>query len=119
MTHKENSDIKNKILHYYLNQKDIDKNKIKYIKVNEIECRKNYNTINNTDKSLSLNKKEKEKLTKQKTIKRIENNNNYSSNIVNNVKKKFIRERKEKRNTLICSNSIKKNLFEFKFSHFK
>ena len=119
MTHKENSDIKNKILHYYLNQKDIDKNKIKYIKVNEIECRKNYNTINNTDKSLSLNKKEKEKLKKQKAIKRIENINNYSSNIVNNVKKKFIRERKEKRNTLICSNSIKKNLFEFKFSHFK
>jgi hypothetical protein len=124
MTHKENSYIKNKILHYYLNQKDIGKNKIKYIKVgnnaNEIECRKNYNTINNncTNKSLSLNKKEKEKLTKQKTIKRIENNN-YSNNIFNNVKKKVIRERKEKRNTLISSNSIKKNLFEFKFSHLK
>jgi hypothetical protein len=126
LTYKENLDIKNKILHYYLNKKDIDKNKTKYIKVNDIECRKNYNTISNNltnnltinEETLSSNKKEKEKLMKQKTFKRIENINN-TSNIFNNGKKKFIRPRKEKRNTQICSNNIKKNLFEFKFIHFK
>ena len=124
LTYKENLDIKNKILNYYLNKKDTSKNKTKYIKVNEIENRKNYNnTINNNliinEESLSSNKKEpKDQLIKQKTLKCIDNVS-FSNIIFNNGKKKFIRQRKEKRNTQVCSNNIKKNLFEYKFIHFK
>ena len=127
LTYKENVDIKNKILNYYLNKKDLGKNKTKYIKVNDIEFKKNYNTINSNNRnniiineeSYSSNKKEiKDKITKQKTLKRIENVS-FSNNIFNNGKKKFIRPRKEKRNTQVCSSNIKKNLFEYKFINFK
>ena len=123
LTYKENSDIKNKILNYYLNKKDLAKNKTKYVKINEVEFNKNYNTINNNliinEETLSSNKKEtKDILMKQKTMKSIENKN-CSNNVFHDGKKKFIRPRKEKRNTQVCSNNIKKNLLEYKFRHFK
>ena len=102
LTYKENSDIKNKILNYYLNKKDLAKNKTKYVKINEVEFNKNYNTINNNiiinEETLSSNKKEtKDILMKQKTMKSIENKN-CSNNVFHDGKKKFIRPRKEKRN---------------------
>ena len=129
LTYKENGDIKNKILNYYLNQRDIGKNKTKYIKINAIKYKKNYNTTinNNSNKNNLINNEEplggnkvdiQDKISKQKTLKCF-GNNSFSNHIFNNGKKKFIRPRKEKRNTQVCKNNIKKNLFEFKFAHLK
>ena len=42
-------------------------------------------------------------------------NNMIGINNIFNGKKKFIRPRKEKRKTEVCSSNIKKNLCEFKF----
>jgi hypothetical protein len=125
LTYKENSDIKNKILNYYLNKKEgaktIHKKKAKYIKVNEnINDNTNNNGNNNiiNEESSSYKKRDiKSKITKQKTYKQIENAS-FSTNVFNG-KKKFIRPRKEKRKTEVCSNNIKKNLCEFKFIHIK
>ena len=132
LTFKENPDIKNKILNYYLNKKDFDnlannncKKKDKYIKVNnKIE----YNTINtmsninnnriNKETIFSKKKELKSKIIKQITYKKIENSS-FSNNIFTSGKNKFIRQRKEKRNTQICSNNIKKNLIKYKFINLK
>jgi hypothetical protein len=121
LTYKENSDIKNKILNYYLHKKEgfktFHKKKAKYIKVNE-----NLNDIGNNniinEESSSYKKRDiKSKITKQKTFKQIENAS-FSNNAFNG-KKKFIRPRKEKRKTEVCSANIKKNLCEYKFIHIK
>ena len=125
LTYKENSDIKNKILNYYLNKKEgiktFHKKKAKYIKVNEnMNDNTNDNMNNNVinEESSSCKKRDiKNKITKQKTYKQIENPS-FSNNAFNG-KKKFIRSRKEKRKTEVCSNNIKKNLCEFKFIHIK
>ena len=108
LTFKENPDIKNKILNYYLNKKDFDnlannncKKKDKYIKVNnKIE----YNTINtmsninnnriNKETIFSKKKELKSKIIKQITYKKIENSS-FSNNIFTSGKNKFIRQRKE------------------------
>ena len=132
LTYKENPDIKNKILIYYLNKKDLNninkyKKKVKYIKINDNEQKKNFhsgiiannNNVHINKESFSSNKKEIIcTISKQKTYKKIENGS-FSNNIFNNGKKKFVRKRKEKRNTQVCSNSIKKNLLKFKFNNFK
>ena len=132
LTYKENPDIKNKILNYYLNKKDFGnltnnncKKRDKYIKVNDnIE----YNTINtmsnisnnriNKETIFSKKKELKSKINKQKTYKKIERYN-FSNNIFASGKNKFIRQRKEKRNTQVCSNNIKKNLIKYKFINLK
>ena len=127
LTYKENPDIKNKILNYYLNKKDLNNNnklkkKFKYIKVDDIEFKKNFHTINNINNNLLINKEfissqNKEILghiNKHKTYKLFDNGS-FSNNIYINGKSKFVRKRKEKRNTQVCSNSIKKNLLKFKF----
>ena len=62
---------------------------------------------------MSLTSKKREinnKITKQKTFNQIENANLSNNNLKN---EKFIRQKKEKRNTQICSNNIKKNLFKY------
>jgi hypothetical protein len=121
LTYKENSDIKNKILNYYLNKKEgfktFHKKKANYLKVNE---NLNNNGNNNIiiEESSSYKKRDiKNKMTKQKTFKQIENAS-FSNNGFNG-KKKFIRPRKEKRKTEVCSTNIKKNLCEYKFIHIK
>ena len=113
LTYKENHDNKNRILNDYLNKTDLIKNKLKYIKVNNnFQLKRNYNTINNNI-FMSLTSKKRDinnKLTKQKTFNQIENANLSNNNLKN---EKFIRQKKEKRNTQICSNNIKKNLFKY------
>jgi hypothetical protein len=125
LTYKENSDIKNKILNYYLNKKEgvktIHKKKAKYIKVND-DINENINNNGNNkiinEETSSYKKRDiKSKITKQKTYKQIENAS-FSNNVFNG-KKKFIRPRKEKRKTEVCSANIKKNLCEYKFIHIK
>jgi len=113
LTYKENHDNKNRILNDYLNKTDLIKNKLKYIKVNNnFQLKRNYNTINNNI-FMSLTSKKRDinnKITKQKTFNQIENANLSNNNLKN---EKFIRQKKEKRNTQICSNNIKKNLFKY------
>jgi hypothetical protein len=128
-TQKENPYIKNKILTYYLNKKELTNNnyqkKNNYINVNDKKEYKTFNTSNtisnNTINKESITSKKKELkdiINKQKTYKKIENCS-ISNNILTYGKNKFIRQRKEKRNTQVCSNCIKKNLIKFKFINFK
>ena len=128
-TQKENPYIKNKILTYYLNKKELTNNnyqkKNNYINVNDKKEYKTFNTSNTISnnainkESITSKKKElKDKINKQKTYKKIENCS-ISNNILTYGKNKFIRQRKEKRNTQVCSNCIKKNLIKFKFINFK
>ena len=81
-----------------------------------------YNNSEKKHVTEKINKKSGMKLIMSSNNKNLCRKNDSMNNMIgiNNIfngKKKFIRPRKEKRKTEVCSSNIKKNLCEFKFIH--